>query len=288
MDVEVLDEKALRKGGYGGILGVGAGSARPPRLIRLSYRPTGARTRVGLVGKGITFDSGGLSIKGAKDMEWMKSDMAGAAAVVATVTLAAGLKVPVEVIATLPMAENMPGGSAYRPQDVLTMYGGRRVEVLNTDAEGRLILADAIARACEDSPAYLVDAATLTGAQLVSLGTRTAGVMGNDEDFRARVVSAAAKAGEAVWPMPMPAELRTDLDSPVADLANITGHRNGGMLSAAQFLSEFVADGVTWAHIDVAGPAFNTGSPWGYTPKGGTGVPVRTLLAVLEDIAANG
>jgi len=288
VDVEVLDEKALRKGGYGGILGVGAGSARPPRLIRLSYRPTGARTRVGLVGKGITFDSGGLSIKGAKDMEWMKSDMAGAAAVVATVTLAAGLKVPVEVIATLPMAENMPGGSAYRPQDVLTMYGGRRVEVLNTDAEGRLILADAIARACEDSPAYLVDAATLTGAQLVSLGTRTAGVMGNDEDFRARVVSAAAKAGEAVWPMPMPAELRTDLDSPVADLANITGHRNGGMLSAAQFLSEFVADGVTWAHIDVAGPAFNTGSPWGYTPKGGTGVPVRTLLAVLEDIAANG
>jgi leucyl aminopeptidase len=288
VEVEVLDEKALRKAGYGGILAVGSGSARPPRLVRLTYRGPRAKTRVALVGKGITFDSGGLSIKGAKDMEWMKSDMAGAAAVIATVMVAAALRVPVEVIATVPMAENMPGGSAYRPQDVLTMYGGRRIEVLNTDAEGRLILADALARACEDSPAYLLDTATLTGAQVVSLGARTAGVMGTDEVLRARVVAAAGLAGEAVWPMPMPAELRSDLDSTVADMANITGHRNGGMLAAAQFLAAFVTEGVRWAHLDVAGPAFNTGSPWGYTPKGGTGVPVRTLLAVLEDIAANG
>jgi leucyl aminopeptidase len=287
VDAEVLDEKALRKGGYGGIVGVGSGSARPPRLVRLTYRGPRAKTRVALVGKGITFDSGGLSIKGAKEMEWMKSDMAGAAAVVATVALAATLKVPVEVVATVPMAENMPGGAAYRPQDVLTMYGGRRVEVLNTDAEGRLVLADALVRACEDAPDYLLDAATLTGAQVVSLGSRTSGVMG-EEHLRARVVSAAALAGESVWPMPMPAELRTDLDSTVADLANVTGHRHGGMLAGAQFLSEFVADGVRWVHIDVAGPAYNIGEPWGYTPKGGTGVLVRTLLAVLEDIAVNG
>ena len=288
VSVEVLEERALKRAGYGGILGVGSGSARPPRLVRLSYRGPRAKTRVALVGKGITFDSGGLSIKNAKDMELMKSDMAGAAAVIAAVTLAAALKVPVEVIATVPMAENMPGGSAYRPQDVLTMYGGRRVEVLNTDAEGRLIMADALVRACEDSPAYLLDAATLTGAQVVSLGSRTAGVMGNDEDLRARVVAAAAKVGEGAWPMPMPEELRTDLDSAVADLANITGHRHGGMLAAAQFLSTFVSEGVRWVHLDVAGPAFNTGEPWGYTPKGGTGTPVRTLLAVLEDIAAHG
>jgi leucyl aminopeptidase len=288
VEVEVLEEKALKRAGFGGILAVGGGSARPPRLVRLTYRGPRAKTRVALVGKGITFDSGGLSIKGAKEMEWMKSDMGGAAAVIAAVTLVATLKVPVEVIATVPMAENMPGGSAYRPQDVLTMYGGQRVEVLNTDAEGRLILADAIARACEDSPAYLLDTATLTGAQLVSLGARTAGVMGTDENLRARVVAAAALAGEGAWPMPLPEELRKDLDSPVADLANVTGHRNGGMLSAAQFLSAFVADGVGWVHIDVAGPAFNLGDPWGYTPRGGTGVAVRTLLAILEDIAAHG
>jgi leucyl aminopeptidase len=287
IDVEVLDERALKRGGYGGILGVGAGSARPPRLVRLRYRGPRASAKVALVGKGITFDSGGLDIKPPSGMEQMKSDMAGAAAVIATVTLAAALKVPVEVVATVPMAENMPGGSAYRPQDVLTMYGGRRVEVLNTDAEGRLILADAMVRACEDSPGYLLDTATLTGAQVVALGHRTAGVMGHDA-LRARVVAAAAKAGESAWPMPMPAELRPDLDSPVADIANITGHRNGGMLAAAHFLAEFVPDGVQWAHLDVAGPAYNPGEPWGYTPKGGTGAPVRTLLAVLEDIAANG
>lgn len=291
LEVEVLDEKALKKGGYGGVLAVGMGSVHPPRLVRLHYRGPGTGTgpgvRVALVGKGITFDSGGLSIKPASGMEIMKSDMAGAAAVIATMTLAAALRLPLEITATVPMAENLPGGSAYRPQDVLTMYGGQRVEVLNTDAEGRLILADGIVRACEDTPTYLLEVSTLTGSQLIALGTRTTGVMGSD-GLRDRVVRAGDLAGEGMWPMPLPDELRTDLDSTVADMANITGHRNGGMLAAGQFLASFVADGVQWAHLDIAGPAYNTRDPWGCTPRGGTGVPVRTLLATLEDIAGNG
>ncbi|MCA1655531.1 MAG: leucyl aminopeptidase, partial [Pseudonocardiaceae bacterium] len=175
VSVEILDEKALRKAGYGGVLGVGMGSARPPRVVRMSYRGPKARKKVALVGKGITFDTGGISIKPAANMDEMTSDMSGAAAIVATMVLAAKLKYPLEINATVPMAENMPSGAAYRPGDVLTMYGGKTVEVLNTDAEGRLILADAIVRACEDEPDYLIDAATLTGAQIVALGRRTPG-----------------------------------------------------------------------------------------------------------------
>ncbi|MFC4858412.1 leucyl aminopeptidase [Actinophytocola glycyrrhizae] len=287
VDVEILDEKALRKGGFGGVLGVGMGSTRPPRVVRLSYKGPKARKKVALVGKGITFDTGGISIKPASNMEEMTSDMSGAAAVVATVLLAARLKYPLEVVATVPMAENMPSGAAYRPGDVLTMYGGKTVEVLNTDAEGRLILADAIVRACEDGPDYLVEAATLTGAQIVSLGRRTPGIMGSDE-FRDRVAAIARATGEGGWAMPLPEELRGDLDSRLADIANVTGHRWGGMLAAGLFLREFIAENVPWVHIDVAGPAYNVGGPWGYTAKGGTGVPVRTLAAVLADIAENG
>ncbi|WP_156756373.1 leucyl aminopeptidase [Actinokineospora pegani] len=287
LTVEVLDEKALKKGGFGGILGVGVGSTRQPRLVRLSYKGPKARKKVALVGKGITFDTGGISIKPAAGMDQMTSDMSGAAAVVASVVLAAKLKFPLEVVATVPMAENMPSGAAYRPGDVLTMYGGKTVEVLNTDAEGRLVLADAIVRACEDGPDYLIEAATLTGAQVVALGTRTSGVMGSDE-FRDRVAETARATGEGGWAMPLPEELRGDLDSRLADLANVTGHRWGGMLAAGLFLREFVAEGVAWAHVDIAGPAYNGGSAWGYTPKGGTGVPVRTIAAVLADIAENG
>jgi leucyl aminopeptidase len=220
-------------------------------------------------------------------MDHMTSDMSGAAAVVATVILAAKLRYPLEVIATVPMAENMPSGSAYRPGDVLTMFGGKTVEVLNTDAEGRLILGDAMVRACQDDPDYLIDTATLTGAQLVALGSRTAGVMGSDE-FRDRVAAIARATGEGGWAMPLPDELRGDLDSKLADIANVSGQRWGGMLVAGVFLREFVAEGVQWAHVDVAGPAYNTGAPWGYTTKGGTGVPVRTMAAVLADIAAQG
>ncbi len=214
----------------------------------------------------------------------MTSDMGGAAAVVATVVLAAKLGVAVDVVATVPMAENMPSSTAQRPGDVLTQYGGTTVEVINTDAEGRLVLADAIVRACEDEPDYLIDTATLTGAQMVALGNRTPGVMGTDE-FRDRVAAISQEVGENGWPMPLPEELRRDLDSRVADLANVTPHRWGGMLAAGLYLKEFVAEGVQWAHIDVAGPAFNTGGPFGYTGKGGTGVPVRTMITVLEDIA---
>jgi leucyl aminopeptidase len=285
--VEVLDEKALRKAGFGGVLGVGTGSVRPPRVVRMSYRGARPRKKVALVGKGITFDTGGISIKPASNMEEMTSDMSGAAAIVATMVLAAKLKYPLEIVATVPMAENMPSGAAYRPGDVLTMYGGKTVEVLNTDAEGRLILADAIVRASEDGPDYLIETSTLTGAQIVSLGRRTAGIMG-EESLRDRVAAIAKATGEGGWAMPLPEELRGDLDSKVADLANVTGHRWGSMLAAGIFLSEFVPDGLPWVHIDIAGPAYNNGSPWGYTGKGGTGVPVRTLAALLADIAKNG
>ncbi|PRX48494.1 leucyl aminopeptidase [Prauserella shujinwangii] len=287
LDFEVLDEKALKRKGFGGILGVGGGSARPPRLLRLAYRGTKAKSRVALVGKGITFDTGGISIKPAANMDHMTSDMSGAAAVLASVLLAAKLKYPLEVVAHIPLAENMPSGTSYRPGDVLTMYGGKTVEVLNTDAEGRLVLADAIVRAAEDDPDYLIETSTLTGAQVVALGNRTPGIMGSPE-FRDRIATLAQATGENGWAMPLPDELRGDLDSRIADIANVTGHRWGGMLAAGVFLREFVADGLSWAHIDIAGPAFNTGSPWGYTGKGGTGLPVRTIAAALADIADNG
>ncbi|OZC64286.1 leucyl aminopeptidase [Rhodococcus sp. 06-470-2] len=288
LKVEIMDDKALEKDGYGGIHGVGKGSSRLPRLVRLTHSggKRGAK-KVALVGKGITFDTGGISIKPAAGMENMTSDMGGAAAVIATVILAAKVDLPLDVIATVPMAENMPSGTAQRPGDVLTQYGGITVEVINTDAEGRLILADAIVRACEDDPDYLIDTATLTGAQVVALGNRTPGVMGT-EDFRDRVAEISQAIGENAWAMPLPKEIRRELDSKVADLANVTNGRAGGMLAAALFLKEFVADGVEWAHIDVAGPAYNTGGPFGYTGKGGTGVPVRTMFAVLEDIVENG
>jgi leucyl aminopeptidase len=290
LEVEVLDEKTLAKRGYGGLIGVGKGSSRPPRLVRITYRGApkskNAKT-VALVGKGITFDTGGISIKPAANMHHMTSDMSGAAAVIATTVLAARLGLPIDVIATVPMAENMPSATAQRPGDVLTQYGGTTVEVLNTDAEGRLILADAIARAGEDSPDYLIETSTLTGAQTVALGARTPGVMGSDE-FRDRVARISQEVGENGWPMPLPEELKDDLKSTVADLANVSGSRFAGMLVAGTYLREFVADGVQWAHIDIAGPAYNTSGPWGYTPKGGTGVPTRTMIAVLDDIAENG
>ncbi|CAJ1582154.1 leucyl aminopeptidase [[Mycobacterium] wendilense] len=288
LEVEVLGRKALEEAGFGGIVGVGQGSSRPPRLVRLIHRSgqPDAKT-VALVGKGITFDTGGISIKPAASMHHMTSDMGGAAAVIATVALAAQLKLPVDVIATVPMAENMPSSTAQRPGDVLTQYGGTTVEVLNTDAEGRLILADAIVRACEDDPDYLIETSTLTGAQTVALGARIPGVMGSDE-FRDRVSELSQAVGENGWPMPLPDELKDDLKSTVADLANVSSTRFAGMLVAGVYLREFVAEGVQWVHIDIAGPSYNTGGPWGYTPKGGTGVPTRTMLAVLEDIAANG
>ena len=284
LEVEVLDEKALRRGGYGGILAVGAGSERKPRLVRVTYRPARAVASVALVGKGITYDSGGLNLKTA-NLTWMKSDMGGAAAVLCATVAAAALRLPIQVTATIPMAENMPSGSAFRPSDVLTMRGGRTVEVADTDAEGRLVLADAISRALEDRPDHLIEASTLTGAQLVALGPRIIGAMGEPR-LRDRVVRAGTAAGEAVWAMPLTDDLRTGLDSPVADLVNVPSDRWGAMLVGGHFLAGFIPDGQSWVHLDMAGPAWNAGAPRDYTPKGGTGAGVRTVLAALTDLAA--
>ncbi|WP_273654466.1 leucyl aminopeptidase [Cellulomonas fimi] len=279
LKVSVLDEKALVSGGYGGLVGVGQGSVRGPRLVRVAYSPSRPKATVALVGKGITFDSGGISIKPAAGMEAMKSDMAGAAAVLHTVIAAARLGLPVAVTGWLCLAENMPSGTAQRPSDVITIRGGKTVEVLNTDAEGRLVMADGLVAAVEEKPDVVLDIATLTGAQMVALGHRVSAVMGTD-DVRGEVVAAAGTAGEQFWPMPLPADLKAGLRSKVADLANI-GDRFGGMLTAGIFLQEFVGS-TPWAHLDIAGPAFNEKAAHGYTPVGGTGVGVRTLLALVE------
>jgi leucyl aminopeptidase len=288
LEVEVMDERALKRGGYGGILAVGMGSEAPPRLVRIAWSPRGAKKHVALVGKGITFDTGGISIKPAAGMQDMKSDMSGAASVIAAMLAIAALKPKVRVTAYVPMAENMPSGSAYRPGDVVTMYSGKKVEVLNTDAEGRMVLGDALARAVEDAPDYLIETSTLTGGQVVALGSRVSGVMGTPE-VTARVKAAGERTGEAMWPMPLPEEVRAGMDSAIADLSQINagGDRAGHMLQGGTFLSEFVGD-VPWAHIDIAGPSYNTGQPWGHVGKGGTGVPVRTLVELVEEIAAEG
>ncbi|MFF8034049.1 MULTISPECIES: leucyl aminopeptidase [unclassified Streptomyces] len=283
--VQVLDEKALAKGGYGGILGVGAGSASGPRLVKLSYTSSKAKKHLALVGKGITYDSGGISLKPAGHNETMKCDMSGAAAVFAAVVAAARLGLEVNVTGWLALAENMPSGSATRPGDVLRMYSGKTVEVLNTDAEGRLVLADALWAASQEKPDAIVDVATLTGAMVLALGSRTFGVMANDDAFRSAVHEAAEEAGEPSWPMPLPEHLRKGMDSATADIANM-GERMGGGLVAGLFLREFVGEGITWAHLDIAGPAFNEGGPFGYTPKGGTGSAVRTLVRLAERAAA--
>ncbi len=284
--VTVLDEKRLEKDGYGGILGVGKGSSRPPRLVKLEYSPSKSKINLAFVGKGITFDSGGLSLKPGAGMQTMKLDMAGAAVVLAAVAAIAELGLPVSVSGWLCLAENMPSGTAQRPSDVMTTFGGRTVEVLNTDAEGRLVMADALAAASLDYPDAIIDIATLTGAQMVALGKRVSGVMG-DDGVRDAVKAAADRAGEQFWAMPLPEELRPSLDSTVADIANI-GEKMGGMMTAAVFLREFIGEvngeKIPWAHLDIAGPAFNEGGTYGYTPKGATGVGVRTLLAYVEDV----
>jgi leucyl aminopeptidase len=285
LEVSVLDEDALAEGGFGGILAVGSGSGAPPRLVRLAYRPESPKARVALVGKGITFDSGGVSIKPAQGMWEMKSDMAGAAAVAATMLAVARLKPDVAVTAYVPMAENMPSGSSYRPGDVVTMRGGKRVEVLNTDAEGRMVLGDAMAWACEEGTDYLLETSTLTGGQVIALGKRVSGVMGTPQ-LCERVREAGDRVGEPMWPMPLPEDVRKGMDSEVADISQVNAgmDRAGHMLQGGVFLREFVADGVDWAHIDVAGPAYHSGEATGHWSKGGTGVPVRTLLALVETL----
>ena len=274
----------LKDGGFGGILGVGQGSVNQPRLIELSYRGAGPRSRpIALTGKGITFDSGGLSIKDAKGMETMKDDMGGAASILATMRALAQLKPKINVIAAIPSAENMPSGSAQKPGDVITHRGGTTSEVLNTDAEGRLVLADALAYLVEKKPSVIIDTATLTGACMVALGDKIFGAMGNDAALIRDVIATGDAEGEPGWELPLHKGYRRLIDSNVADIKNI-GDRYGGAITAAWFLAEFVGD-TPWVHLDIAGPAFSErGHDLG--PVGGTGVPVRTLVRYVLDKAA--
>ena len=277
----ILDEHALADGGFGGILGVGCGSTAPPRLVELRYEPSDAQGHVVLVGKGITFDSGGLSLKPSESMNTMKSDMAGAAAIVGAMSVLKELGVRVRVTGLLALAENMPSGTATRVSDVLTMRGGKTVEVMNTDAEGRLVLGDALAYAVEQQPDAIIDLATLTGAQIVALGNDIAAVMGTGEALLDEVRAAAEGAGEKVWPLPLPPEYAEHLKSEVADLRNIGRPMQAGTIIGGLFLKEFVGD-IPWVHLDIAGPSFTTEGDAFTVAKGGTGFGVRTLLRLLQ------
>ena len=282
--VRVRDERAIKRARLGGLLGVNRGSVEPARFVELSWAPARPKATVALVGKGITFDSGGLSLKSTEGMKAMKGDMGGAAAVLGAFCGLAAVKPAVKVLGYIPLTDNMPGGDATRIGDVLHIRNGTTVEVLNTDAEGRLVLADALVMASDARPAAIVDLATLTGACKVALGDRIAGLMGNDEALMGKVQAAADAAGELVWPLPLPEHLRSRLDSEVADLKNVGGGRDGGALVAGLFLQEFVGDGIPWAHLDIAGPAESSEND-GELRKGGTGYGVRTLLRLLEAFA---
>jgi len=279
-EVDVWDEKRIRKERLGGLVGVNRGSALPARFLALRYAPATSRGKVALVGKGITFDSGGLSLKPADGMVGMKGDMGGAAAVLGAFRAISQLGSKVEVLGFVPITDNMPGPDATRVGDVLQIRNGKTVEVLNTDAEGRLILADALSLATEARPDAIVDLATLTGACIVALGNRTAGLMGNHRGWLDQVRAAADAAGEDVWPLPLPEYLRGKLDSEIADIKNVTDSRYGGALSAGVFLRDFVGQGVPWAHLDIAGPA-DSPEVDGAVVKGGTGFGVRTLVELL-------
>jgi leucyl aminopeptidase len=280
---KVWGKPELEKGAFGGILGVGAGSVNPPRLIELWYKGAGTATPIALTGKGIAFDSGGLSIKDAKGMENMKCDMGGAASILAVMKAIAILKPKINVIAAIPSSENMPSGSAAKPGDVITHRGGTTSEVLNTDAEGRLVLADALAYLAEKKPKVIIDTATLTGACMIALGDQITGAMGNDDALCRDIAAAGEAVGETVWQLPLFADYRRLIDSNVADVKNI-GERYGGAITAAWFLAEFVGD-TPWIHLDIAGTAWNE-KVTDLGPKGGTGVPVRTLVRYLLDQSA--
>lgn len=281
LEIEIFDEKKLLAEGMGGISAVGKGSQNPPRLMILRYRPASPSRHVALVGKGITFDSGGLSLKAPNAMVGMKYDMTGAAVMAAVTLAASALSSTTSITAYLCLAENMPSGSASRPNDVITIKGGKTVEILNTDAEGRLVMADGLALASELSPDLIIDIATLTGAARIALGERYAGLMGTPEGV-AQVEASATRVGERVWGMPLPHELRSLLTSDVADIANAKpGEVLGGMLLAGVFLKEFVGEGIPWAHLDIAGPAHNSSGAFGYTPKGASGALTRTVLDVV-------
>ena len=291
LEVEVWDERRIEAERLGGLLGVAAGSVRPPRLVKVTYRPSdpfefdGRMPHLALVGKGITFDSGGLSLKQPGGMETMKTDMGGAAAVLAAVDAIAALGGRIALTAWAPMTENMPSGSATKPGDVLTTRSGKTIEVLNTDAEGRLILSDGLTLAIEEEPDAVIDLATLTGAAVVALGKEIAGLLGNDAELLEAVQAAGAAAGEPSWPLPLPEDYASHIESEVADMKNMGRPGQAGTISAALLLQEFVGE-VPWAHLDIAGPSRTDESRW-YSTKGGSGFGVRTLvtLATSEDFA---
>jgi leucyl aminopeptidase len=295
LKVEILDKGALERLGCGGILAVNQGSAEPPRMIVMRHRPRGAAKgrSLALVGKGVTFDTGGISLKPGKNMHEMKSDMAGAAAVIAAMGAIGRLNlpievtgiVPIEVTGIVPATDNMPDGNAIKPGDVITHLNGKTVEILNTDAEGRLILADALAHACREvKPTHMVNFATLTGACVVALGERISGVMGNDDGFREMLCRVAGEAGEQVWPLPLNEDFTAELRSDVADLANIAGSRWAGAETAGAFLQEFVS-GPKWCHVDIAGPSYTTRAYAPYATKGGTGCGVHLSVRLAEALA---
>ena len=282
--VKVLDEAGIKRAKMGGLLGVNRGSSRPPRFVELDYRPKGkASGCIALVGKGLTFDAGGLSIKPAQGMMHMKMDMAGAAAVVGAFSVLPVLAPKCRVRGYLPMTDNMLGGDATRPGDVLTIRNGKTIEVLNTDAEGRLVLADALSLASEAKPDAIVDLATLTGACVVALGPKIAGLMGRNDNFLTQVEVASQRSGERVWQLPLPDSYRKMVDSSVADMKNIGGP-DAGAITAGLILQEFVATGIPWAHLDIAGPAF-ADTDDAEVCKGGTGFGVRLLLELIQDFS---
>jgi leucyl aminopeptidase len=283
VDVDVWDVPRITEERLGGLLGVAAGAAEPPRLLRLSYETDRANTTLALVGKGITFDSGGLSLKTPTGMMTMKSDMGGAAAVIAATIACAQLELPVRVVGWVAATENMPSGTAIHPGDVLIARNGTSIEVLNTDAEGRLVLADALCLAAEEEPDAIVDVATLTGGQRVALGEGVAAVMGTDPALVRRVIAAGAAAGEPAWELPLVGAYRKQLDSEVADLRNVTTKPAASTIMAGLFLKEFTA-GRSWAHLDIAAPSWSD-SEDGWLTKGGTGWGTRTLIEVVRSWA---
>jgi leucyl aminopeptidase len=277
LKITVHDEAAIKRLKLGGLLGVNRGSTQPPRFVQLEYRPPGrSKGTLALVGKGITFDSGGLSIKTMQGMMTMKCDMSGGAAVFGAMSVMPALQPACRVLGFVPMTDNMLGGDATRAGDVLRIRNGKTVEVLNTDAEGRLILADALSLASEAKPDGIVDLDTLTGACMIALGQSIAGIMGNNDAFSAQVRAVADRVGERLWPLPLPADYKKQLDSNVADLKNIGG-AYGGASTAGLFLQEFVDSSIPWVHLDIAGPAFLDAED-GENPRGGTGFGVRTLI----------
>jgi leucyl aminopeptidase len=282
LSVEVWGKKKIASMKLAGLLAVNRGSQEEPRFIRIHYKPSGRpKKKVALIGKGITFDSGGLSLKPSKSMETMKLDMAGGAAVIATMSCLPKLGLDIEVTGYVPTTDNLPGHNAQKPGDVIRYLNGKTIEVLNTDAEGRLILADALALAAQQKPDYMINMATLTGACMVALGTQVAGLFSNNQPLADALLRGAGETGEKLWQLPLVKEYNESIKSSVADMKNIGG-AHGGAIIAALILQEFVAD-VPWAHLDIAGPAFAEGDNL-VCPKGGTGFGVRTLIHFLSSL----